>query len=301
LDQAPQGANISLLRNQDSAPPPATNLTPAQSPPQGGLRGFLSGLTATDPTSGITFRDKLMALGQIMQGDTKGAQSYLQSARQNAVQLAMRQQIGQMFPNNPKMQLFMMANPGEALKLMLPQVLKKGEHYGPPLVGDGVGGGAPGQAGGAGGAPGQAGGVPGQRGGYSDVMDYGQEGGVPYVVHNDGSFTWGGARPANAAELETKARDAATQKNEADRLAFEKSSKATELAQGQQRLGIEGGQLTVAQQNAAREQAAQNKAAVTAAIARWPGRPVLTSPEQRAALGPNKEYITLDGQLARTK
>ena len=49
----------------------------------GGLGGFLAHLTADDP-DGITFRDKLMALGSIVGGNGGEAQTYLQSRRAEA-------------------------------------------------------------------------------------------------------------------------------------------------------------------------------------------------------------------------
>jgi hypothetical protein len=56
----------------------------AATPPlQSGIHGFLSRLTAPDP-DGVTFNDKLMAMGSILQGDSKGAASYLQQQRKNA-------------------------------------------------------------------------------------------------------------------------------------------------------------------------------------------------------------------------
>jgi hypothetical protein len=75
-------SRISLLRDTPANAPPDQSSADQPDQPQ----GFLSRLTATDPQSGLTFRDKLMALGQIMQGDTKGAQSYLQNQRANYLQ-----------------------------------------------------------------------------------------------------------------------------------------------------------------------------------------------------------------------
>jgi hypothetical protein len=52
-------------------------------------QGLLSRLGSTTP-DGINFADRLTALGSILQGDSKGAQSYLQNQRSNADTLAQR-------------------------------------------------------------------------------------------------------------------------------------------------------------------------------------------------------------------
>jgi hypothetical protein len=93
--------------NQGPQPPPVddgsqgllTGGGPDEAPaPQGGLRGLLSRLTATNPETGRTFADRLMAVGQIMQGDTPGAQAYLEKQQEKVINqraVALKQQIAQ--------------------------------------------------------------------------------------------------------------------------------------------------------------------------------------------------------------
>lgn len=84
-DAAPSGQ---LPAAPMAAPAPAASaLPPVQQPDmlpqQEAQPSFLSRLTATTP-DGLTFQDRLMALGSILHGDGAGAQNYLQQQRTNA-------------------------------------------------------------------------------------------------------------------------------------------------------------------------------------------------------------------------
>jgi len=75
------------------APAPQAPQGPAPDDTPEAPKGFLQRLTSPDPTTGVLFRDKMMALGQILQGDTKGAQATMENAQQRAL---MMQEMGLM-------------------------------------------------------------------------------------------------------------------------------------------------------------------------------------------------------------
>lgn len=94
------------LSNVTIGAPPGGNREPMAGPPPGLLdsmlaegvpgandpepKGFLGRLTATSP-NGVTFNDRLMALGQILQGNSEGASDFIE--RQQAKALQLRQAV----------------------------------------------------------------------------------------------------------------------------------------------------------------------------------------------------------------
>jgi hypothetical protein len=106
LDPTSQQAALASQSAQ-AAPPKDADGGPAMSYQDNPApQGFLAKLTATDP-NGVTFNDKLMALGQILQGDPTGAQGYLEKQQDKVMQqraIALKQQIAsqqaQAFANN---------------------------------------------------------------------------------------------------------------------------------------------------------------------------------------------------------
>ena len=94
--------NSPTLKDVQIGAPPGGSPQPIAGPPPGLLesmamrdvpgvndappQGFLGRLTATDP-NGVTFRDKLMALGSILKGDNEGATKYLENQQAKAMQL----------------------------------------------------------------------------------------------------------------------------------------------------------------------------------------------------------------------
>jgi hypothetical protein len=99
-------AGLTLDQTGASAPPvgeggPSQGLLtgggPDIAPPsRAGWRGLLDRLTATDPETGRTFNDRLMAISQIMQGDTPGAQAYLEKQQEKVINqraINLKQQI----------------------------------------------------------------------------------------------------------------------------------------------------------------------------------------------------------------
>src|SRR4051812_26102489 len=67
----PEAASGGLLSGPAAGPPPE-----AEAPEGGGLRGLLARVTAPDP-SGLTFGDKLFAVGSSLKGDTAAVGRYL--------------------------------------------------------------------------------------------------------------------------------------------------------------------------------------------------------------------------------
>jgi hypothetical protein len=278
--QAPPDA--SAAAPPDAPQPPPTRLLEPGAPGTAEANpapGFLSRIMSPDP-EGVTLRDKMMALGSIMKGDSEGAQRTIADARAQGQKRAAYAQIDSMFPDNPMMRFMMRMDPAEAMKFLVPQKLGKGERFVQPPIGGG-----PGAAGGGAAGGGAAGGVPG-----GDVMDYGVEGGVPWTMDSTGKVSWQGARPPNAAELETKAHNQFQEQNETARLAWDKQH-------GTAQEGIERGRLGVEQQQAGTAAAHLGLDKITAARQANPSLPVVMNETALKLLKPGDHWIDPNGDV----
>lgn len=148
--------------------------------------GFFDRIREADPETGMSFIDKAERLGAVMRDDGAGADSLAAIEKRAAGRLSkqaqaeMSAQIDALFPDDPRMQFLLKANPEKATEALASVYQKEREPY---TLSEGQ-----------------------RRGQAGELIDYapetGFEGGFAYSTDADGGVRMGDQRPRNWDEVE---------------------------------------------------------------------------------------------------